>query len=205
MRNSYKRFSIALTLAACWFSLDPAGSEISVVEMQSDRIRLVLQGAAGENHLGQSCLVGIPLEGEVDIDIVEARVQRRAVSGDLKLEGMRLDGPSVLGRVGMARDQRVAEVVFTPRLLEDGTVEFYDKVVVDVRLPVAARSVARTKGDRWTEMLHRLNLVNYRQAQPWRHQRLRPLAKPVLQESSAPISKSKSSGRGSAVLAGATR
>ena len=186
MRNSYKRFSIALTLAACWFSLDPAGSEISVVEMQSDRIRLVLQGAAGENHLGQSCLVGIPLEGEVDIDIVEARVQRRAVSGDLKLEGMRLDGPAVLGRVGMARDQRVAEVVFTPRLLEDGTVEFYDKVVVDVRLPVAARSVARTKGDRWTEMLHRLNLVNYRQAQPWRHQRLRPLAKPVLEESSAP-------------------
>jgi hypothetical protein len=184
MRNSYKRFLIASYIAACWSSVNPARAEV-IIDVQPDRLRLVLSAAQGEEHIGQSCLVGIPLEGEVNLDIIETHVQRRVESADQELQGLRLDGPVVLGRVGLARDQRVAEIVFVPRLLDDGTVEFYDKVVVDVHLPVVTRNTARTKRDRWSEMLQRINLVNYRQAQPWRQERQRPLAKPSLQEGSS--------------------
>ena len=192
-------------LALCFFSPVPlwAQSEtepwrptISVVEERADGLRIayeVKRRPEENDRLDQAeltelsaddvrslicvCAVGIPLDAEVTIDVVEARVLGWSRVFDDALGPLPTDGPVVLRGVGFARDQRIAQLAFAP-LQEDGQLRAYDRVVVDVNFNAAPSSAltpdrwsASPGPDRWGEMLYRQVLLNYEQARKWRSAR----------------------------------
>ena len=134
---------------------------------------------------GRSWLVGLPLEGEVSLRVVEARaapsadiVPRASLAGDL-------EGPVFLGAEGFVRDQRVVELVFAPRREADGSVLVYRRVVADLHFAEGRRSRGSGGKDRWGEMFLRQTLVNYEQARNWRRPRAGRRARPALQSAAA--------------------
>jgi len=165
-------------LALLW--VGAAWAEVRLVSSQPDQVRLVWQADEGQlsSGEGQSCLVGLPLEGEPRLEVLEARP-----AGALAVEPggpvwMGAQGPAGLSEVGAVRDQRVVGVVFGPGQLGEGRVALYDRVEVVVYLGRHG-GVGRARSDRWGEELYQSLLVNYDQARGWRRLPERRTAKGV--------------------------
>ncbi|MEW6751132.1 MAG: C25 family cysteine peptidase, partial [Candidatus Latescibacterota bacterium] len=175
------RIPAALVLATA-LCLQASAAQVRVASSGPGFVRLAWEAAeACEQRQGASCLVGLPLEGGVELQVVEAR-SRRAPQGawPAATDGAAAPcGPACLGAVGMLRGQRVAEVVLAPQRQEDGGLLLYDHVVVDVRFraPPGGGSPAP---DPWGEDVLRQVVANYEQARPWRQQRRRAAARPAL-------------------------
>ena len=191
----------AETLTGFWHPV------ISVVEERPDGLRLMYEAkreptswpgegpplqAAQMRNLICACAIGVPLDAEVELEVVEARVLARSgiEEADRILSAeedalVRADGPVVVEETGFARDQRIARLAFAPRLTEEGEILVYDRVVVDVSFS-GAKVMAPTGGapvhrDRWGEMMYKHMVLNYDQAKGWRLPRRVPAWKPTQQ------------------------
>ncbi|MFH1570876.1 MAG: hypothetical protein ABIL09_22980, partial [Gemmatimonadota bacterium] len=141
--------------------------------------------------LSAGSLVGVPLVGDPSLEVLEARVAAtvRVPAGvDLPgansnpLEGLVLDGPAALGRTGLLRRQRVAEVGFGPGRAAEGALTLYDRVRVEVRFPPVSGLAASPSDDRYGELLYQGALINSAQARAWRAPRPRPAARPAISQ-----------------------
>ena len=137
-------------------------AELRVSEQTPQRLRLVWLPEGRELAQGRSALVGVPTDGQVRLELVEARVARtdRAAEDDAPTPG-----PVFLGESGFVRRQRVVPVAFAPHVEADGTRTLYDRIVVD--LHVTGSSGSRV-ADPWGEAFYRGVLVNPEQAENWR-------------------------------------
>ena len=152
-------------------------AELRVSEQTPQRLRLVWLPEGRELAQGRSALIGVPTDGQVRLELVEARVARtdRAAEDDAPTSG-----PVFLGESGFVRRQRVVPVAFAPRVEADGTRTLYDRIVVD--LHVTGSSGSRV-ADPWGEAFYRGVLVNPEQAENWRlPPKRRPARKAALQE-----------------------
>lgn len=177
---------------------DPAWVE--VVEQSPDRLRLSYSaesildrwtsatGGSATDGLIQllhtTSVVGIPLEGEVYLEIAELTSAGTVAASQLDSEewDLALDGPVFLGESGYIRDQRVVQVCFAPRLAEgSAAVELFSRVVVDLRFEGAGSSFrdALPRGH-WEEVFYQQAILNHQQAEGWRMPA--PAAKPAIQE-----------------------
>lgn len=120
-------------------------------------------------------LVGVPLEGEVELVVLEARRAGTATVPEWP-EDLRPDGPARLEQTGTLRHQRVASLAFGPGLDEDGSAVIYDSVLVEVRFPPDPGG--RPPRPDGFEGSYRATLLNYGQARRWREPR-RPAPKPA--------------------------
>ena len=117
-------FSLVLLLVA-----RPLHAEVRVVETGPTYLRISYKTDKEDFSaaMGRNRLVGIPLEGKVELKIIEAQIaghlQQTAV--DEILEDLQLDGPAFLGTPGLVRNQRVVPLVFAPHLEEDGRILVY--------------------------------------------------------------------------------
>jgi hypothetical protein len=163
------------------------GVSIQILEQHPDRLRLAYSIGSSMNNampeggpisaglLGSLCktgVVGIPLAGEVELEIVEVS---RAGTFDLPVlpDGewdLRLDGPVFLGEPGFVRNQRVVQVNFAPRAVDGGSqVQLFSRVVADLRFAaVGSRPGYRHPLSSWEEQFYKLALINYEQAIGWR-------------------------------------
>ena len=162
-------------------------AEVRVVESGPGYLRVAYEAEAVDLQLasGRSWLVGLPLEGGVRLEVVEARAAPPSDMASLRSLADELRGPAYLGSEGFVRDQRVVELVFAPRRQADGSVLVYDRVVVDLHFGRGGRSPGRGRKDRWAEMFYRQTLVNYEQSRDWRRPREGRRAKPVRQSAAA--------------------
>ena len=152
-------------------------AELRVSEQTPQRLRLVWTPEGRELEQGRGALIGIPIDGQVRLELVEAHVARteRAAEDDALTPG-----PVFLGESGFARRQRVVPVAFAPRVEADGTRTLYDRIVVD--LHVTGGGGTRV-ADPWGEEFYRGVLVNPEQAKNWRlPPKRRPARKVALQE-----------------------
>ena len=152
-------------------------AELRVSEQTPQRLRLVWTPDDRELEQGRGALIGVPSDGQVRLELVEARVARtdRAAEDDVLTSG-----PVFLGESGIARRQRVVPLAFAPRVEADGTRTLYDRIVVD--LHVIGGSGTRV-ADPWGEAFYRGVLVNPEQAKNWRlPPKQRPAHKAALQE-----------------------
>ena len=152
-------------------------AELRVSEQTPQRLRLVWSPKGQEVEQGRSALIGVPIDGQVRLDLVEARVARteRATEDDAPTPG-----PVFLGESGFARRQRVVPVAFAPSVEADGMRTLYDSIVVD--LHVTGGGGTRV-ADPWGEAFYRGVLVNPEQAKNWRlPPKRRPARKVALQE-----------------------
>ena len=152
-------------------------AELRVSEQTPQRLRLVWLPEGRELEQGRGALVGVPTDGQVHLELVEARVARtdRAAEDDAPTPG-----PVFLGESGFVRRQRVVPVAFAPRVEADGTRTLYDRIVVD--LHVSGSSGSRV-ADPWGEAFYQGLLVNPEQAKNWRLPfKQRPARKAALQE-----------------------
>ena len=92
MRNSHFRFLLFVAIG-CWPIAVPLWAEVAIVDVQPGRLRIAYRAEGSGPHMGRSCLVGIPPEGAVEVEIVEAQISHRLDRAmvDKKLEGLRLD------------------------------------------------------------------------------------------------------------------
>jgi hypothetical protein len=117
----------------------------------------------------RSCLVGVPLDGQVQLAVVEARAGQRVTAPSADEAGVWLDGPAALGESGFLRRQRVVEVIFAPRREADGTWQLFERVVVDLRLSGTAGEGPPAVGeDPLGEEMLGASLLNFEQAKGWR-------------------------------------
>ncbi len=184
-----------------------AANGVEIVEQQHDRLRLSYSCAAtvdrwistagatatapeGLLRLShQTVVVGIPLSGEVQLEVVE--VISSGTFAAPVLDGQEwdlpLDGPVIMGETGFLRDQRVVQISFAPKLAEgDAEVELFSRVVVDVRFTEGSsrnRQVSHRSG-RWEDQLYKQSIINHEQAAAWR--RHAPAAKTTLQGATLP-------------------
>ncbi len=137
-------------------------AELRVSEQTPQRLRLVWLPEGQELEQGRGALIGVPIDGRVRLELVEARVARtdRAAEDDAPTPE-----PAFLGESGFARRQRVVPVAFAPRVEADGTRTLYDRIVVD--LHVTGGGGTRV-ADPWGEAFYRGMLVNPEQARNWR-------------------------------------
>jgi len=145
-------------------------AEVRIVDQGPSRLRVEYAADGPDRQqAGRSYLVGLPLEGEVQLEVVEAvrRVEEAAGRSSEK----RPRGPVYLGEEGFIRDQRVVELVFAPRQEEDGRLVAYERVVADLRFTGAGETRGRRRRDRWGEEFLRQTLLNYDQARKWRRRR----------------------------------
>ena len=130
----------------------------------------------------ETALVGVPLEGEVELEVLAARAAGTATVSEWP-EDLRPEGPARLEETATLRHQRVATLSFGPRLQEDGSTVFYDSVLVEVRFsPDPGGALPRPDG---FEASYRATLLNYQQARRWREPRraaLKPAASKVAPE-----------------------
>ena len=162
-----------------------AAAEVQIVASGPGHLRLVYEAERADRQrpVGRSWLVGLPLQGVVNLEVVEAQ------EGELVQPGIQIDagdgeplrGPAYLGEIGFIRDQRVVELIFAPCEEEDGTLRVFDRVVVDLRFAGEGEIEGRRRRDRWGEEFFRRNLVNYDQAKKWRRSRARRATKVGLQ------------------------
>lgn len=162
-------------------------AEVRVVESGQGYLRIAYEAEPVDLRLaaGRSWLVGLPLEGEVSLEVVEARTSSPAEPASLPSLPEDLEGPAFLGAQGFVRDQRVVELVFAPRREAGGSVQVYDRVVVDLRFAEGRRSPGSGRRDRWAEMFFNQTLLNYEQARDWRRHRGGRRERPSLQSSTA--------------------
>ena len=166
-------------------------ADLRVLESSSRSLRLEYETRGDERELftGNSWLVGLPAEGEVRLEVVEVSSRLKLVEAELlTVEGeQRVSGPVFLGKEGFVRDQRVVELGFAPRRSADGSLEVFERVVVELHFSGGGRSEGRKRRDRWGEAFLQETLVNYEQARKWRQPRMRRVAKPVLQDEDAQL------------------
>lgn len=139
-----------------------ASAELRVLEKGPKRLRLLYEPNGPALERGRGVLVALPPEGDIRLEIIEARVARKD-RADEKIEPVA--GPAFLGRQGMVRHQRVAELAFAPHVAQDGVRTLYDRVVVDVHISGGAGHVV---ADPWGENFYRQVLINSQQARTWR-------------------------------------
>ena len=153
-----------------------SSAELRVTEEGPQRLRLIWEPEGPELEHGRGALVGLPPDGDIRLELIEARVART----DRADEGAETKaGPVVLGRRSFARRQRVAELALTPRISADGTRTLYDRVVVDLHLVGAAGTRI---ADSWGEDFYSRALVNPDQSRNWRlPQKRRPARKTALE------------------------
>lgn len=173
--TTFIRFKCCFWVLAL-FCESAALAELRVSEQTPQRVRLVWRPEGRELAQGRSALIGVPSDGQVRLELVEAHVARtdRAAADDAPTPA-----PVVLGESGFARRQRVVPVAFAPRVEADGTRTLYDRIVVD--LHVTGRGGIRV-ADPWGEAFYRGVLVNPDQARNWRlPPKRRPAPKAALQ------------------------
>ena len=154
-----------------------ARADLRVSEQTPQRLRLVWVPEGRELEQGRGALIGVPIDGQVRLELVEAHVARtdRAAEDDAPTPG-----PAFLGASGFARRQRVVPVAFAPRVAADGTRTLYDRIVVDLHV---TGSGGTRVADPWGEAFYRGVLVNPEQAKNWRlTPKRRPARKAALQE-----------------------
>ena len=139
-----------------------ASAELRVLEKGPKRLRLLYEPNGPALERGRGVLVALPPDGDIRLEIIEARVARKD-RADEKIEPVA--GPAFLGRQGMVRHQRVAELAFAPHVAQDGVRTLYDRVVVDVHISGGAGHVV---ADPWGEDFYRQVLINSQQARTWR-------------------------------------
>ena len=152
-------------------------AELRVSEQTPQRLRLVWTPEGQELEQGRGALIGVPIDGQVRLELVEARVARtdRAAEDDAPTPG-----PIFLGESGFARRQRVVPVAFAPHVEADGMRTLYDRIVVDLHV---TGSGGTRVADPWGEAFYRGMLVNPEQARNWRlPPKRRPAHKAALQE-----------------------
>ncbi len=152
-------------------------AELRVSEQTPQRLRLVWTPEGQELEQGRGALIGVPIDGQVRLELVEAHVARtdRAAEDDAPTSG-----PVFLGESGFARRQRVVPVAFAPRVEADGTRTLYDRIVVDLHMTGGGGTRV---ADPWGEAFYRGVLVNPEQAKRWRlPPKRRPARKVALQE-----------------------
>jgi len=179
------------------------GVAIEILEQHPDRLRLAFSAGSflqallsdGEvlsaYYLGLLCktsVAGIPLAGEVELEIVEAIPAGTFDMPRLNDEewDLALTGPAFLGEPGFVHNQRVVQVSFAPRTVEGGRVQLYSRVVADLHfLPVNGfhGQRLRTRAASPEERFYQQALINYDQAKSWRQ--AREFAKPVAQDATA--------------------
>ena len=137
-------------------------AELRVSEQTPQRLRLVWTPEGRELEQRRGALIGVPSDGQVRLELVEARVARtdRAAEDEVPTPG-----PAFLGESGFARRQRVVPVAFSPRIEADGTRTLYDRIVVDLHV---TGSGGTRVADPWGEAFYRGALVNPEQAKNWR-------------------------------------
>jgi hypothetical protein len=181
-----------------------AGHGVEIIEQRHDRLRLSYSSAAavdrwistaGESATApdgllrlshQTVVVGIPLHGEVQLEVVEVTSSglfAAPVLDDQEWD-LPLDGPVIQGEPGFLRDQRVVQISFAPKLAEGATeVELFSRVIVDVHFTGGGSSRTRQASHhsrRWENQLYKRSIINHEQAAGWR--RSEPAAKTTLQE-----------------------
>ncbi|HIL09777.1 MAG TPA: hypothetical protein EYG11_13830, partial [Candidatus Latescibacteria bacterium] len=139
-----------------------ASAELRVLEKEPKRLRLLYEPNGPALERGRGVLVALPPDGDIRLEIIEARVARKDRAGE-KIEPVA--GPAFLGRQGMVRHQRVAELAFAPHVAKDGARTLYDRVVVDVHISGGAGHVV---ADPWGDNFYRQVLINPQQARTWR-------------------------------------
>ncbi len=162
-------------------------ADMRVVESGPGYLRVAYDAEPVDLQLasGRSWLVGLPLEGDVRLEVVEARAAPPTGIASLRSLADELQGPAYLGNEGFVRDQRVVELIFAPGREADGSVLVYDRVVVDLHFERRGRSQVGGRNDRWAEMFYRQTLVNYEQSRDWRRPRKGRRARPVGQSAAA--------------------
>ncbi len=152
---------------------------VSVVDQGHDYLQ-ILYTADGDDwrHADRRCLLGMPENGTVSLDVLEAV----EVSGPRQLsedeaEKLRADhllqGPAQLDEPGFLRHQRVVALLFGPELTAADELRLFDRVLVQVRFSGGRETGARSEAG-WSEELYRGSLLNYEQARNWRIVRSRP-------------------------------
>ena len=172
----FMRFTCCFCALALFYG-GAATAELRVSEQTPQRLRLVWTPKGQELEQGRGALIGVPIDGQVRLELVEAHVARtdRAAEDDAPTSG-----PVFLGESGFARRQRVVPVAFAPSVEADGTRTLYDRIVVD--LHVTGGGGTRV-ADPWGEAFYRGVLVNPEQAKSWRlPPKRRPARKVALQE-----------------------
>ena len=150
-------------------------AELRVSEQTPQRLRLVWVPEGRELEQGRGALIGIPIDGQVRLELVEARVARTDRAAE---DVAPTPGPAFLGESGFARRQRVVPVAFAPRVEADGTRTLYDRIVVDLHM---TGSDGTRVDDPWGESFYRGVLANPEQARNWR---LPPKRRPALKAAS---------------------
>lgn len=115
-----------------------------------------------------TALVGVPLEGEVELEVLEARAAGTVTVREWP-EELGTEGPARLEQTAVLRHQRVASLAFGPLRNEDGSTVIYDSVLVEVRFPPDPGG-APPRRDGF-EGSYRATLLNYEQARRWRQPR----------------------------------
>ena len=152
-------------------------AELRVSDQTPQRLRLVWTPDDRELEQGRGALIGVPSDGQVRLELIEARVARTDQAAE---EDAPTPGPAFLGESGIARRQRVVPLAFAPHVEADGTRTLYDRIVVD--LHVTGDSGTRV-ADPWGEAFYQGVLVNPEQAKNWRlPPKQRPARKAALQE-----------------------
>ena len=123
--------------------------------------------AAALHPFIETALVGVPLDGDVELAVLEAHIGAHLADTELP-EDLGLQGPVALGEPAMLRHQRVVGLTFTPARNADGGVVIFDRVLVELRFADVPGSPGPT--DRF-ETSYRATLTNYEQARAWRQPR----------------------------------
>lgn len=174
-------YTIFMRFKCCFWVLalfcgSAATAELRVSEQTPQRVRLVWRPEGQELERGRGALVGVPSDGQVRLELVEAHVAR---TDRAALDDAPTPGPVFLGESGLVRRQRVVPVAFAPHIEADGTRTLYDRIVVDLHV---TGSGGTRVADPWGEAFYRGVLVNPEQARNWRlPPKRRPAAKAALQ------------------------
>lgn len=184
---------VGACLRAAWLvvclgvgSASPAQIRLMAAGPGSVRLEFSALRADRPEQAARSCLVGVPLDGQVRLEVVEAQPGNRVAAQPESEAGAWADGPAVLGESGFLRQQRVVELLFLPRREADGTRQLFERVVVDLHLDGGEGGGPPPSGeDPLGEELLAASLVNYEQARAWRQARPRaPVGKAVQDRSS---------------------
>ena len=136
--------------------------------VRNDQITSISVGKI--SHLFCSSTVGIPLQAEVSVNVIEARIAlRQRILGPVDDISDLNSGPVAIGEQGMLRRQNVITLGFGPKIDGDEVV-IYDHIEVEVLFSESAVQKGWSGEDRWGEMLYRNTVINYEQARRWRHQ-----------------------------------
>ena len=161
-------------MAALLAAVSSVAADVRLVATGPDFARVLYErpGLAGAQEVPpqalhrfvETALVGVPLQGDLQLEVLEARAAATATVADVP-EDLPLDGPARLEPTAMLRHQRVATLAFCPRRNEDGSSVIYDSVLVEVRF---APDPGRSPPPDGFEPSYRATLLNYDQARRWR-------------------------------------